>query len=180
MKHALALILIALFLQVNALEMELKPAQNHERVYDSKLSLELDVFGLSYHSNRNYDFNEKNPGLGVSVVFSSDTPDPGWHFSMVASAGTYRDSYNEQAEYFLIGPRFTLGYENSFHASLAMQAGYLDGSGKNGQAIIPFVTVGYDRINVGITGDPFGVGDENSQDTSKMVAVFLKFRVLDF
>jgi hypothetical protein len=160
------IILFFLGLQVNA---------------QDKTTLELDVFGLSYHTNRDYDYNEVNPGLGVSAVFSSNEC-----LSMVASAGSYKDSFSDQAVYFLVGPRLTIGAEDSFHASVSVQAGYLNGSGKQGLAGIPFITLGYDWFNVGITGDVFSrsetvqVSKNEAVAYTKMVAVFLKFRVLDF
>ncbi len=180
MKNLLTLSLFLLAFQVSALEMELKPAQTHNHVTPAKIDLELDVFGLSYHTNRDYDFNEVNPGFGLSVAFKSDEPDRGYHLSMVVSAGTYKDSYSDQAKYFLVGPRATLGFEKSLHASIAIQGGYLNGSGSKGQGIVPFASIGYDWFDVGITGDPFGTGGENDAETSKMIAVFLKLRALTF
>jgi len=149
-----------------------------------KTDLELTVFGLSYHTNRDYDYNEVNPGLGLNFVFSSKD-DNFWHPSWVLSGGFYKDSYSDTATYLLVGPRLTLGYDDSFHVSGGFGAGYFNGSGNNGLGYIPVVTVGYDWFNVGITGDPFSksetvdVGDKRVAYT-KMVAVFLNFRVLTF
>ncbi len=186
------LFLLSLFLYLPGQEiefnpapkMELKPALNHSD-HPVDVSLELDVFGLSYHSNRKYDYNEVNPGLGLSLVFS--TPDESLvKFSIVASGGSYKDSFDEQAYYALVGPRVTLGYDDSFHASLSLQSGYLDGSGLEGQGIIPFITVGYDWFDIGITGNPFTRGEivtkngEKEITETKVIAAFLKFRLLDF
>lgn len=142
-----------------------------------KMSLEVDMFGLSYHTNRNYDFNETNPGLGLSFVISSPDKSSWFNVGMAFSVGTYEDSYKDQAKYLLIGPRLTIGYEDSFHVSFSGQAGYLDGSGSNGTIVVPFVTVGYDWISLGVTGDPIGRKSADSGDTSKMIGAFLKFRV---
>lgn len=177
MKH---FILLFLAFHAYAMEMDVFPVPTEDNGgFGTKTSLELDVFGLSYHSNRNYDFNEKNPGLGITAVFGSDRPDPGYHFSMTVSGGTYKDSYSNQATYLLAGPRLTLGYEESFHVSIAWSGGYIQGSGHHGQGLIPFAAIGYDRYSLGITGDPIG-DKKKGEDDTKMVAIFLKFRVLDF
>ncbi len=144
-----------------------------------KISLELDVFGLSYHTNREYNFNEVNPGIGLSLTVQNPENQL-CHFSAVTSAGTYKDSYRNQAVYALIGPRFTLGYDDSFHVSATVQAGYMQGSGQNGFAYVPFITMGYDWIDVGLTGNPFGNGKKEREDYTKWGAVFLKFKLLDF
>jgi hypothetical protein len=133
--------------------------------------------GLSYHTNKSYDFNEENLGLGVSFTIGSNVPDDGLSAVMVASVGFYKDSYNEQAKYFLAGPRGVIGHRDGFHVSGAVQVGYVDGSGLHGAGIIPFVSVGYDRFDLCVTGDPFS---KDSEDKSKFVACFLKIRVLDF
>jgi hypothetical protein len=180
------IILFLLTLQINAQEMVLKPAEQYSDNHNIKTTLELDVFGLSYHTNRDYDFNEKNPGLGLSAIFMEVGPETGYDLSLAMSTGIYKDSYSKQALYFLAGPRVTLGYDDSFHASISVQAGYLDGSGKNGLAAIPFVTIGYDWFNVGITGELFSksetvqVSENKAVAYTKMVAVFLKFKILDF
>jgi hypothetical protein len=180
MRNLTILFLTIIALHANALEMVLKPAQIiPTTTADLNVGVELDVFGLSYHSNRDYDFNEVNPGLGISLVAEPKDDSP-WHFSMVASFGSYKDSYRDQSTYFLVGPRLTLGHQNSFHVTAAVQAGWVSGSGKNGQAIVPFASIGYDWLDIGITGDPVGMGDKNAEYYSKVVAGFLKFRVLDF
>lgn len=154
---------------------------------ETKVDLELDVFGLSYHTNRDYDFNERNPGLGLDVVFSSKkSSEDFWRASMVLSGGVYKDSFSERAEYLFAGPRLTMGYDDSLHAMISVQGGYLDGSGTNGLSAFPVVGFGYDWFNVCFTG--IFTGSDRTEMTSattgvvysRMVAVFLKFRVLDF
>jgi hypothetical protein len=151
-----------------------------------KTDLELSVFGLSYHTNRDYDYNEVNPGLGLNLTFSSlEKQNQNWYLSWVLSGGFYKDSYSDTATYLLVGPRLTLGYDDSFHVSGGFGVGYFEGSGNTGIGYIPVVTVGYDWFNVGITGDPFSrsetvdVGDKRVAYT-KMVAVFLNLKVLTF
>lgn len=161
--------------------MVLKPPLPPARMDPTKMQLEVDIFGLSYHTNRNYDFNETNTGLGLSLVMQSKKkPAPWFNVAMVGSVGTYEDSYYDQAFYALCGPRAILGYDDSFHASVAIQAGFLKGSDVDGAIAVPFVTVGYDRYSLGITGDPVGRKGDDTENSSKMIAVFLKIRVLDF
>lgn len=160
------LLLLAIVLNLNAEE-------------QLKNELELNVFGLSYHSNRNYNFNEVNPGLGLGIVFNNvEATDNGYHMSMVVSAGEYKDSYNATAYYFLAGPRLTLGHENDFHATAEFGVGLLHGSGNKSSAVVPVVSVGYDRFNLCVTGE---IGNTtNEHEASKMIALFLRVKLLDF
>jgi hypothetical protein len=147
--------------------------------FKHNFSTELDVFGLSYHANRDYDFNEVNPGLGITMVMNSAEPTDMSHFSMIASVGSYRDSYNDQAWYILAGSRFTVGTRDGLHASAALTLGWVDGSGTRGLPIVPFLSVGYNRYDLGITGSP-ETGKSGAEDSSKVIAVYLKIRLLDF
>ena len=159
------LLLLAIVLNLNAEEL-----QNE---------LELNVFGLSYHTNRNYNFNEVNPGLGLGLVFNKvGYEDDGSHMSMVVSAGEYKDSFNNTAYYILAGPRLTLGYEDSFHATAEAGVGLLHGSGNKSAALVPVVSVGYDRFNLCVTGELGNTSNEH--EASKMIALFLRVKLFDF
>ncbi len=178
MRKILTLSLTLLALQSFALEMELKPALPPAGMAPARVDLELDIFGVSYHSNRTYGFNETNYGVGFNAAMSSPTND---HFYMVVSTGTYKDSYDKDAFFFMVGPRAMIGYRNGLHATASVQGGYLRGSGAKGQGILPIVSFGYDRVDVCVTGTPFSEdNNSNSADNSNMVAVFLKFRVFEF
>ena len=176
MRKILTLSLTILALQLSALEMELKPAQKHRHLAESRIDVELDLFGVSYHTNRDYDFNESNYGVGVNLALSS----PGYdHMYMVVSTGTYKDSYDEDAFFFMVGPRALIGYRNGFHATVGLQAGYLEGSGAKGIGAFPVLSVGYDWFDVCFTGQPVE-NDTGSAEDSRMFALFLKFRLFDF
>lgn len=151
--------------------------QEYLSEFDHRFGLELDLMGLSYHTNRNYDFNEVNPGIGLSFTLGSDVVDDGNSAVLVASFGTYKNSYDGQANYFLVGPRGTLGYREHFHVSGAIQAGYIIGFNQNGSVIVPVLSVGYNRFDLCITGNPFEKDEDNE---SKFIACFLKIRVLDW
>jgi hypothetical protein len=159
------LLLLTIILNLNAQEL--------------KDHLELNVFGLSYHTNRNYDLNEINPGVGVGLVLNKKQIDPGMHLSMVIAAGTYKDSYSETAFYAIGGPRLTVGYDHSFHVSGELGIGYINGSGKNGAITIPIISAGYDRVNICFTADLLGYQEEG-QKTNRAIAAFLRVKLFDF
>jgi hypothetical protein len=138
--------------------------------------LELDIMGLSYHAKRSVGFNETNPGAGLSLTVGTHEPSDTISADMVASFGAYKDSYSERSEYLIAGPRLTLGARNGLHVTAACLLGYVSGSGVKGAAIVPIVSVGYSRADLCITGDPF----ERGAMTSRVIACFLKIRLLDF
>lgn len=138
--------------------------------------MELDVFGLSYHEDRQFDYNERNPGLGLTLVMGDRGDD---FLSILVSGGTYKDSFYEQATFLVAGVRAMVGSKDSFHASMSIQGGYFEGSGFNGLGALPVCSVGYDRYDFCVTGNPFET-KEGDQGSSRVVAFFLKVRVLEF
>jgi hypothetical protein len=138
--------------------------------------LELDLLGLSYHAKRSVGFNEVNPGAGLSLTVGTHEPSDTISADMVLSVGSYKDSYSARSDYLIAGPRLTLGARNGMHATAACLLGYVSGSGVGGAAIVPVVSLGYSRADICITGDPF----ERGAMTSRVLACFLKIRLLDF
>lgn len=59
------------------------------------------LFGLSYHSNRDKDYNEINPGIGYEVAIKDDPVYP------FATASIYLDSYKEVSGFLGGGFRTT-------------------------------------------------------------------------
>lgn len=161
MKNVLALTLMVLSLHAVAVD---------------RVDLELDVFGLSYHQDRDFGYNERNPGLGLTLVMGDRGDD---FLSLIVSGGTYKDSYRDQAAFLVAGVRAMVGSKDSFHASLSVQGGYFDGSGFDGLGALPVFSVGYDRYDLCVTGNPFETKD-GDQGSSRVVAFFLKVRVLEF
>jgi len=143
------------------------------------IDVELSLFGKSYHTNRDKDWNETNLGAGIGLALSKEKDDA---WQMVISGGSYDDSYNEQATYFLVGPRVTTGDKFGFHGTAGLFVGYLNGSDNKGAAIVPVVSVGYDWLDLCITADPFekDATYADGRVTSKMVAVFVKMRLFTF
>lgn len=141
-----------------------------------RYGVEADLMGISYHTKRDQGYNERNYGGGISLTIGSDTPDDGRSAVMCLSFGSYKDSYNERSNYVLAGPRGVLGYRDGVHVAVACLLGYVGGSDIHGAAILPTVSVGYNRIDLVITGDPFA----NDTTESKFIAAFIKIRLLDF
>lgn len=133
--------------------------------------LELDLMGLSRHTERSAGFNEVNPGMGVSLTIGNSVPGDTVSADMVASLGVYKDSYGDRSEYLIAGPRLTLGKRDGLHTTAACLIGYVSGSGVKGAATIPVVSFGYGRTDLCVTGNPFESG---------VIACFLKIRLLDF
>jgi hypothetical protein len=119
--------------------------------YFDGTSLEATVFGLSYHTNRHHDWNEVNPGTSLSLV----KPLESYNNDMLFTIGTYDDSDRHQAKFALIGARHTIGDRKAGHITGSLSAGYFEGSGLRGFGIIPVVSIGYNRVDVCITGDPY-------------------------
>lgn len=108
------------------------------------------LYGGSYHftsgmrHETQYKLNEANPGIGVEV--SQD----GW----LAGAGTYKDSFYQQAYMAYAGYRSGFGNPKGWHANVALKAGYLNGSGRHGLVALPTVGVGYGSVSLEATAFP--------------------------
>ncbi len=155
---------------------------------DKPYALEAYVFGVSYHTADAYDFNSVNPGLGLGLSRQI------WKcFDLGVVGGTYEDSFYEQSKFLLIGPTIVLGDRHAFHGTLSCRAGYFMGSSFNDFGYMPVATIGYDWFDVCFAGSITLKEDHIGQDTPKsypyddpheistnMLAVFVKFRVLEF
>lgn len=128
-------------------------------VQADRFSLEANVYGVSYHTNRDYAWNEKNPGLGLTVLYRL-----GSGFSLIEAVGAYDDSNSRHARYALTGLRYTVGDESRFHASIGFAAGYYRGSGFHGVGCAPEILVGYNRVSLGIVVLP--KPDHSAETTS--------------
>jgi hypothetical protein len=144
-------------------------------------SIELNVFGLSYHTNKYAIYNQVNPGIGALVSFTL-----GGGVDLVAAGGTYQDSYFATARYAMTGLRFVIGNRDGLNAKLALVGGYQDGSDVDGLGCFPILSVGYDRFNVCVTGDighdsnPKFATSNSHYYTTSMIAVFADIVVYKF
>lgn len=143
---------------------------------ERSVDVSLDIFGLSYHQDREYGYNERNPGLGLSLVFHDKEDD---FLGFVVSGGVYKDSYYDRAQFLVVGVRCLVGSKDSFHGSLSVQGGYFDGSGFEGLGVLPVVSVGYDRFDLCFTGNPLETSVDG-EGSSRVLAMFLKVRVWEF
>ncbi|MEO9383580.1 hypothetical protein [Chromobacterium phragmitis] len=114
------------------------------------------LFGASvHHGCSTCNLNQDNPGAGAEWAFSGDQDRGRWF----ARAGAYRDSFRKNANYATLGWRREWEMFGPVIAGIGLQAGYLHGSGHNGPAALPTLSlgtksfaleVGYlPRVNVG-------------------------------
>lgn len=142
--------------------------------------VEAYVYGLSYHTNRDYDFNETNYGLGLGFY----TRPEGVPAYLTGQASMYRDSFGNPATVITVGPRWAFGNEEKFHTDFTIQLGVI----KTGQdkdrpfynVIMPSVSVGYDRWNVHFVYIP-EMGEKSpkypDEPESDVFAMFLRIRL---
>lgn len=109
------------------------------------------VHGAAIHSDctkgkgnksKTCDFNNFNPGLGLAWVFWGDN-DTG---KLAARGGAYKDSFRETAVYGGLSYRKELYFTEHAFAGLGLQVGYLNGSGLDGFAALPILTLGYKSV----------------------------------
>lgn len=138
---------------------------------------ELYVYGVSYHTNREYGFNERNPGLGLGFYQEKDD---GSHWYFTGQASVYYDSYENYAKVVTIGPRYVFGDVNSFHVDATLQVGGIMSGIDNNlyPAIIPSISVGYERYNLHLIYMPETRESHPGEgDNSSAVAAFLRIRL---
>lgn len=150
---------------------------------DSLISYEMYLFGLSYHGNRNVDWNEVNPGIGLGIAYEVQDTIPS---EVVFSAGTYKDSYGDQAKFALVGPRFyIMGTKETFHTHVGFSMGYFKGSSFKGVGGMPVIGIGNEYVDLCFTGG-LNTNDQPNNGTddpkknrgreTSVIAGFLKFR----
>lgn len=115
----------------------------------------LIVHGLSIHSNcdegngpkaKTCDFENYNPGLGLewSVLGNHDSG------TLSLRGGIYRDSYSDTATYAGANYRKLWNVYSDWQAGLGLMAGYLNGSGVDGFAMLPYGIIAYNRLSLEI------------------------------
>lgn len=142
--------------------------------------VEAYVYGLSYHTNREYDFNETNYGLGLGFY----TRPEGVPVYLAGQFSMYRDSFSNPATVITVGPRWVFGNEEKFHTDVSVQLGVIK-TGQNKEQgfyniIMPTVSFGYDRYNVHFVYIPeMGVKSSEYPDEpeSDVFAMFLRIRL---
>lgn len=130
-------------------------------------SIEVYGFGLSKHFDKQEDYQEVNPGLGLGYIHQLEMDyEASYKANFTLIAGQYQDSYRETARFLMPGVRFIWGEAREYHIWGGANAGYFYGSKFIGIGIMPSIGAGWDRYDIGFTG---GQG---------MVACFAKVEVL--
>ncbi len=131
---------------------------------------EVYVFGKTYHTNRNCNLNETNPGIGLGLAFNYEKS-----ADITLIGGVYKDSYENTATFLMPGIRFKFGDRNKLHGNVGINGGYFNGSDFNGFGIMPSVAFGYNRVEICFTGSPNN--DRQNENSTGFVATFLKVTV---
>ncbi|OQS12281.1 hypothetical protein B0T37_05285 [Chromobacterium violaceum] len=114
------------------------------------------LFGASlHHGCSTCNLNQDNPGAGLEWAFAGDQDNGRWF----SRAGVYRDSFRKDANFVTLGWRREWEIFGPVFAGIGLQAGYLHGSGHNGPAALPTISLGTQslalevgylpRVNVG-------------------------------
>lgn len=139
---------------------------------DNNYNIELLIFGLSAHNhNKNpagQTYNNTNPGLGIGIVQQNRKID------VTLTAGTYKDSFSNQAQFLLVGIRGIIGERQKLHALLGASGGYYYGSGHQGFGVIPYLGAGYNRIDLCLTGAP------TTMRSASSISIFLKMNIWEW
>ncbi len=149
---------------------------------DGDCALELSAFGVSYHTNRNFNWNERNWGGGVGIRMVGEG-----QLELRLAAARYKDSMNEKATVAMGGFGYLFGNRNNLHASLEFNLGYMNGSGiSKGVNAIPVLAVGYGPVDLCFTGMIMRDGlkhettgpDDLEHAQSSVIGAFVRFTVL--
>jgi hypothetical protein len=147
----------------------------------SEGSTDIYVFGASYHTNTEYSYNGENYGVGVGFAYYvADNTE------ITIIQGAYIDSFDQQAVFVMPGVRHTVGDRNGLHSSLGLNAGLFSGSGFNGFGFMPTATIGYDRVDLCVTGLPNMTDNNPSTDDPRqgastgVIGAFIKLRIAEW
>jgi hypothetical protein len=139
---------------------------------ETHYGLDLYAFGLSRHTNRDYDWREVNPGLAVApYVKLAD------HLDAFVLAGGYRNSIDKNTVLTMVGIRLMDTYKDVTYG-VSGAAGLMTGypGPPSGNALSAFV--GYKRVNLEFAYMPRNAGDDTVPGTAVFCA-WLRFRVWD-
>jgi hypothetical protein len=103
---------------------------------------ELYLYGASYHTNRNLNFNEVNPGVGIGHYWEKKN----W-LDLTIQATVYRNSYSEWTAIATGGPRFILGERDKLNFFASVNVGYMWTVGYFNISAMPCAGVSYDRFS---------------------------------
>ena len=113
------------------------------------------IYGASIHSKCNQgnglhaktcDFNGTNPGAGLEWVFAGDDD----HGRLAMRVGAYEDSHRKTAGFVNVAYRKDWPIYRTLRFGAGVQVGYLNGSGINGFAALPLITLGTTDVTLEI------------------------------
>lgn len=108
-------------------------------------TVDIYAYGLSYHTNRDYNFREVNPGIGIGYsAYDESAP----ILSMTLQISCYKNSYAEWTGLTTFGPRLTFGDRSKFHYGADATLGVIYSESIKGSVAFPSFFVGYDRFNL--------------------------------
>lgn len=113
---------------------------------------DLIIMGHSWHFGHTaprygsaYSPNDWNWGGGAEYRV------PAWHGQWLAGGLAYRDSFRQQAYAVYGGYQFTQPITTNLAFTATARAGYLNGSGWHGPAVIPSIGLQYKRVAIEAT-----------------------------
>lgn len=131
---------------------------------------EFYVYGLSYHTNRDYDFHEINPGIGIGHYFKKNEIVEG-----TVQASVYMNSFGHISALATCGPRAILGNREKYNVALSLNFGYMASVDYLNMVIIPCIGFGYDRYIVNVVFIPGFREDPETKQQSYVAAFAMNF-----
>jgi len=109
-------------------------------------TVDVYLFGTSYHPGHASAYEQWNPGLGVGLTRVLRGT---WcHVGAKVVTAAYRDSFGEPSAVFAGGPKVVLGDLDGFHVEGTLAFGYLHGSAVDSLAWLPHAGVGWGPVTL--------------------------------
>jgi hypothetical protein len=128
------------------------------------------LYGVSYHTNRDYNFHEINPGIGYGHYWKeSDVKS----VELTVQGSVYSNSYGHFTGIATAGPRIMAGHEKDVYAYLSINCGFTYSVDYYNMIILPSVGIGYKKFNVNFIFIPKG---GRREDSSNAIGMFLGYK----
>jgi hypothetical protein len=138
----------------------------------SEVGLGLNVFGLSFHTDRSAGHNEVNPGVGLRYVFWE--PAPRW--ALFGETSIYYDSNRQWAKYVALGTSYRFAEHWRVGAAIAYGQSRSYNDGKPFLALIPGLGFEYRRVVYNAVLLPSGNTDSRITGLGFFVTIPLSHR----
>lgn len=133
------------------------------------------AFGVSRHSNREYDWKEWNPG-GALAPYTSFADGRVEAFMLV---GGYKNSTGAGTFLHLLGARGVFGDPDQIHYGVSVAYGVVTGYDEIPMRVMAGAYVGYDRVSLEMAYEPPNTGNEEIPGTATFAA-WLRIRIASF